>query len=165
MAVMAVLSCHSFDPLSLHRSAMPLMRPALTRCSSASSPRSTQPPPNMGFHVPVSLWGACQGQSASSTRPTSQWWAIVWPSDICVFSISVQFISAQVICCEDPGGAFGKPKRRSILGVSTPAHPMILASALEPGGSAEDYYAEGMPLAGEELSLAEVDLIAVRWMG
>ena len=59
----------------------------------------------------------------------------------------------QVICDEAPGGAFGAAKKRRVLGVSTPAHPMILASALERGGSEEEYYTEGMPLVGEEASV------------
>ena len=54
-----------------------------------------------------------------------------------------------MICDEAPGGAFGAIKKRRVLGVSTPAHPMILASALERGGSEEEYYTEGMPLVGE----------------
>ena len=49
-------------------------------------------------------------------------------------------------------------KKRRVLGVSTPAHPMILASALERGGSEEEYYTEGMPLVGE----ANIVTICVR---
>ena len=63
--------------------------------------------------------------------------------------ISIPFTALQVICDEAPGGAFGAVKKRRVLGVSTPAHPMILASALERGGSEEEYYTEGMPLVGE----------------
>ena len=53
-----------------------------------------------------------------------------------------------MICEETPGTAPGAIKNRRVQDVSTPANPMILASALERGGSEEEYYTEGMPLVG-----------------
>ncbi len=48
-------------------------------------------------------------------------------------------------------GPTGK-KSRYVMGVSTPAHPMIFNSATEGCGSSGEFYAEGMPLVGEEAS-------------
>ncbi|GAX83118.1 hypothetical protein CEUSTIGMA_g10544.t1 [Chlamydomonas eustigma] len=62
-----------------------------------------------------------------------------------------------VVCSEIPSGRYGQPsprKDRTIMGVSTPANPMILYSAVEDGGLSEEVYAEGLPLIGVASSKA-----------
>lgn len=49
-----------------------------------------------------------------------------------------------VVCNEVQGGGYGQKKDRFIMGVSTPAHPIIFVE----GGTSEEYYVESAPIIG-----------------